>query len=222
MLIKTDNLGRWYQRGKNQVQALKSVSVSIHKGEFVAVMGPSGSGKSTLLHILGCLDRPSAGTYRYGGHNVEQISDRALSSIRAHQMGFIFQTFNLLPQLTVYENVALPFSYQHPSHHVDWQSQVMSAIESVGLGHRTSHQPNELSGGEMQRTAIARAMVIRPQLILADEPTGNLDSRNSGEIMRLIQQLHGAGTTVVMVTHDAQTAACASRTLTLKDGGLVA
>ncbi|MBI5523393.1 MAG: ABC transporter ATP-binding protein [Desulfarculus sp.] len=186
-------------------------------GEYLAIMGASGSGKSTLLTLLGCLDRPSRGSYHLAGQDVSQMGDRELSRLRANHIGFIFQTFNLLPQLTVAENVALPFLYRQQSPELV-KNQVEQAIIRVGLGHRQDHRPAQLSGGEMQRVAIARALAIKPWLILADEPTGNLDSQNSQAILALFQELNSQGVTLVVVTHDPQVAARAGRTIHLLDG----
>ena len=183
-------------------------------------MGPSGSGKSTLLYILGCLARPTSGEYFLESRSVSQASDKELSHIRANQMGFVFQTFNLLPQLNVFENVELPFLYASKKS-IRSEDEVARAIEQVGLIDRIHHKPNELSGGEMQRVAIARALAIGPSLILADEPTGNLDSRNSNEILDIFQDLHKDGATIVMVTHDDEVASRAQRVMTLKDGELI-
>jgi putative ABC transport system ATP-binding protein len=183
-------------------------------------MGPSGSGKSTLLYILGCLDRPTSGTYLLEGRDVSQASDKELSRLRANQIGFVFQTFNLLPHLSLVENVALPFLYSALDDQTA-KERVMSAIQRVGLADRLTHRPTELSGGEMQRVAIARALAIEPNLILADEPTGNLDSKTSLEILALFQRLNESGSTIVMVTHDREVASYAQRVLLLKDGKFI-
>ena len=216
-LIKARGLHKKYVMGSNTLSVLKDVDFLVETGEFVAVMGASGSGKSTLLHILGCFDRPDAGTYLLGGKNVLRLSDKELSRIRSTQIGFIFQTFNLLPELNVWENVELPFLYaSSPASNV--KKWVSEAIEQVGLQDRMQHRPSELSGGEMQRVAIARALSVDPDIVLADEPTGNLDSRTSEEILKLFQALHANGATLVLVTHDRDVAIHAQRMLTLKDG----
>lgn len=216
-LIEVSALSKEFHIGPSLIQALKDVDLYVDRGEFLAIMGPSGSGKSTLLHILGCLDRPTSGTYRLDSRDVSMASDKQLSAIRANHIGFVFQTFNLLPQLNLFENVELPFLYSS-DHHGSMQERVMHAIEQVGLLDRIDHKPAQLSGGEMQRAAIARALAIEPTLMLADEPTGNVDTETSREILHLFQQLHDDGATIVMVTHDHDVASYAQKTMTLRDG----
>lgn len=219
-LIETKGLRKEYRMGSTTLHVLKGVDFFVKTGEFVAVMGASGSGKSTLLHILGCLDRPDSGSYLFRGKDVLSASDMDLSRIRATQIGFVFQTFNLLPELNVLENVELPFLYS-PSARPDIGACVARAIEQVGLQDRMRHRPSELSGGEMQRVAIARAIVIDPALVLADEPTGNLDSGTGREILALFQDLHARGATIVIVTHDRSVASHAQRMVMLRDGEFV-
>ena len=216
-LIQTDNLVKTYQMGNEQVHALRGVSITIEKGEYVAFMGPSGSGKSTLMNIVGALDTPTSGTYVLNGKAVARMSDNELAEIRNREIGFVFQTFNLLPRSTSLDNVALPLLYAGIGRR-DRDKRAMAALESVGLGNRASHKPNELSGGQRQRVAIARALVNTPSIILADEPTGNLDSKTSYEIMGLFDELHQKGNTIIMVTHEEDIAAYAHRIIRLKDG----
>ncbi len=216
-LIDAFGLSRKYHIGSRTIPVLSDIDFPVKKGEFVTVMGPSGSGKSTLLHILGCLDRPSDGTYRFDGLDVLAASDRELSHIRASYIGFVFQTFNLIPSLSVYENVELPFLYSFVSTD-DAEKHIVDAIGQVGLKDRMNHRPAELSGGEMQRVAIARALSISPKLILADEPTGNLDSETGKEILALFENLHSQGATIVMVTHDPSVADRAQRCVHIVDG----
>lgn len=197
--------------------ALDGVTLRIHEGEFVSIMGPSGSGKSTLLHILGFLDRQTSGTYLFEGKEINDYSDERLAHIRNSAMGFVFQSFNLLPRATVLENVRLPLYYSDTPE-AQWNDLARKAIDSVGLGHRVKHLPNQLSGGEKQRVAIARALVNNPRVIFADEPTGNLDSKSGGQIMELIAHLHTRGHTIILVTHESYTARYADRIITLKDG----
>lgn len=220
-LIEVSGLRKEFQLGSTLIQALKGIDIVVDKNAFMAIMGPSGSGKSTLLHILGCLQRPTSGKYVLDAQDVSKASDKELSFIRANKIGFVFQTFNLLPQLNIFENVELPFLYSSNDHH-RVEKQIINAIEKVGLVKRLNHKPAELSGGEMQRVAIARALAIEPTLILADEPTGNLDSGTSADILHLFQELHINGATIVMVTHDADVASCAQRVVTLKDGEFIA
>jgi putative ABC transport system ATP-binding protein len=218
-VIRTENLTREYPMGDSVVKALRGVSLSVEPGEFVALMGTSGSGKSTLLSLLGLLDKPSSGSYWLEGVEVSQLSRNALADIRSQQIGFIFQSFNLLPRLSAWENVALPLTYRGGQ--VKYEAQKARAMQALGrvqLEQRAQHLPKELSGGERQRVAIARALVTQPAVILADEPTGNLDSATGKEIMRLLTDLHAEGCTIVMVTHDAQIARNASRTCRMSDG----
>jgi len=219
-LIKVSALSKEFHIGSSLIHALKGVDIYVDKGEFIAIMGPSGSGKSTLLHVLGCLERPTSGIYLLDARDVFKASDKELSNIRANHIGFVFQTFNLLPQLNLFENIELPFLY---SSHDDRKikERVMKAIEQVGLIDRLNHRPAELSGGEMQRVAIARALAIGPTLILADEPTGNVDSETSEEILNLFQYLHDDGATIVMVTHDHEVASHAQKVMTLRDGKFI-
>ena len=218
IVILTHKLARDYDMGGEVVRALRGVSLQIRKNEYVAVMGPSGSGKSTLMNLVGCLDTPSAGEYWLNGLRVSHLSDDELARIRNKEIGFVFQTFNLLPRATAAHNVELPLIYSGMGGK-ERKERAASALESVGLGDRMTHKPNELSGGQRQRVAIARALVTRPSIILADEPTGNLDSTTSEEIMRVFQDLHTAhGQTIVMVTHEPDIAAHAARVVTLHDG----
>ncbi len=217
ILIRADGLTKTYQRGMERVHALNDVSFTISAGEFVAIVGPSGAGKTTLLHLLGCMDTPTSGLLALSGTSTAGMKDGALTRLRREQVGFVFQHFGLLPTLTVAENVALPtlFSRRKAA------DQTRSLLERVGLAHRHSHRPHELSGGEMQRVAIARALINSPSLLLADEPTGNLDSAGGAAILALFQQLHRDGLTVLVVTHNTTLAAAAPRQLTLRDGRLV-
>jgi putative ABC transport system ATP-binding protein len=219
MLLEAKQLTKSYLIGDNTISILQGVDLSVAEGEFVSIMGTSGSGKSTLLYIFGGLATPDRGTYCFNGRNMLTLSDHNRSWIRAHWLGFVFQTFDLLPELNVVENIYLPFQYNKTdSERRD--NQVMEAVERVGLAHRREHRPMELSGGEMQRVAIARALAINPKLILADEPTGNLDSKNSLDILNLFSELHKTGTTIIMVTHDKDVAAFSERTLNMIDGYL--
>ncbi len=219
-IIETHGLEQIYGLGDAAVRALDGVSIQVAQGEFVAIMGPSGSGKSTLLNILGCLARPSGGTYVLDGEPVEHLDRKQLAVIRNRKLGFIFQAYNLLPRTTAVRNVILPLIYDRTK---DWTLAEMEAraramLETVGLGDRLHHQPHELSGGQQQRVAIARALVNDPVLIIADEPTGNLDSKSGAEIMALLRDLHARGRTIVMVTHDNEIAAYAQRVIYLRDG----
>ena len=218
-VIETRGLSRVYQMGSSKVRALRDVSFRVDQGEFVALMGSSGSGKSTLLHLLGCLDTPSSGSYVLEGQDVSQLSKDQRAAVRNQRIGFIFQTFNLLSRISAVDNVALPLLYRGRQRDV-WE-RAAAALERVGLSERIRHRSNELSGGERQRVAIARAMVTNPAIVLADEPTGNLDSRTGAEIMQLLTQLNQEGSTILMVTHDAQIAAFAHRTLQMHDGQIV-
>ncbi|MBI4382634.1 MAG: ABC transporter ATP-binding protein [Nitrospinae bacterium] len=216
-MIETEGLGKTYKIGKWEVPALKDVSLKIEKGEFAALMGPSGSGKSTLMNLLGCLDLPTAGVYRLEGTDIQTLSQDQLAEVRNRRIGFVFQNFNLLPRATALENVELPLLYgkvRNP------RKIAGEALARVGLELRGRHRPNELSGGERQRVAIARAIVNDPAIVLADEPTGNLDSRTGEEILSVFRRLNGEGTTIVLVTHDPQVARHSRRILNMKDGML--
>ena len=222
-IIQTEGLTKVYGMGDVRVMALDGVDIRIDRGEFVAIMGPSGSGKSTLMNILGCLDRPTAGRYLLAGQDVSGLDNHQLAAIRNRQIGFIFQSFNLLARTTALRNVMLPLVYKRGNHDpaptpVERHERAIAALEAVGLADRANHLPNELSGGQRQRVAIARALVNDPVLIMADEPTGNLDTHTGEEIMRLLHELHGRGGTIVMVTHEHDIAAQTERTITLVDG----
>jgi putative ABC transport system ATP-binding protein len=221
MLLQVSDIRKSYTLGGEDIEVLRGVGLTVHSGDFLSIMGTSGSGKSTLLHVLGGLTKPDAGAYMFSERNMLALSDNELSWIRAHWIGFVFQTFDLLTDLDVLDNVSLPFLY-NPLHRNDVQRKVNEAVERVGLGHRKKHRPSELSGGEMQRVAIARALAISPKLILADEPTGNLDSRNSSDILELFKELNELGTTIVMVTHDSQVAAVSRKIMKMEDGVLLA
>ncbi|MFP5081913.1 ABC transporter ATP-binding protein [Pedobacter sp. JCM 36344] len=216
-LINIKDIGRKYVIGSEVIHALKSVSLDIFKGEFVALMGPSGSGKSTLMNILGCLDTPSKGDYILNGTNVSQMSDNQLAEVRNKEIGFVFQTFNLLPRSTSLDNVALPLIYAGVNQK-DRDARAHKALENVGLGNRVTHKPNELSGGQRQRVAVARALINNPSIILADEPTGNLDTKTSIEIMGLLEEIHSKGNTIILVTHEEDIAQHAHRIVRMRDG----
>ncbi|MBT1689485.1 ABC transporter ATP-binding protein [Fulvivirgaceae bacterium PWU37] len=216
-MIETSHLARVYKMGTNIVNALQDVTISIDKGEYVAFMGPSGSGKSTLMNIVGCLDTPSSGTYRLNNHLVSEMTENQLAEVRNKEIGFVFQTFNLLPRASALENVALPLIYAGYGK-AEREDRAMAALESVNLADRYHHKPNELSGGQRQRVAIARALVNNPSIILADEPTGNLDTKTSYDIMDLFQELHDRGNTIIMVTHEDDIAHYAHRIIRLRDG----
>lgn len=216
-IIETNDLTKTYVMGKEEVHALRGVTIDIVKGDYVAFMGPSGSGKSTLMNIIGALDSPTTGTYTLNGKAVNKMDDNELAEIRNKEIGFVFQTFNLLPRSTALDNVALPLVYAG-IRQAERNKRAMSVLESVGLGNRASHKPNELSGGQRQRVAIARALVNHPSIILADEPTGNLDSKTSYEIMGLLEDLYKEGNTIIMVTHEEDIAKFAKRIIRLKDG----
>jgi len=216
-LITIKDIGRKYVIGAEIIHALKSVSLTINKGEFVALMGPSGSGKSTLMNILGCLDTPTKGTYILNGTNVSQMSDGELAEVRNKEIGFVFQTFNLLPRSTALDNVGLPLIYAGVKKS-DRKDRSRKALENVGLGNRTDHKPNELSGGQRQRVAVARALINNPSIILADEPTGNLDTKTSVEIMGLLEEIHAKGNTIILVTHEEDIALHAHRIVRMRDG----
>jgi putative ABC transport system ATP-binding protein len=216
-IIETQHISRRYKMGDNIVNALQDISISIDKGEYVAFMGPSGSGKSTLMNIVGCLDTPSTGTYSLNNQLVSDMTENELAEVRNKEIGFVFQTFNLLPRASALENVALPLIYAGYGRE-ERHDMAMAALESVSLADRYHHKPNELSGGQRQRVAIARALVNNPSIILADEPTGNLDSKTSYDIMNLFQELHDKGNTIIMVTHEDDIAHYAHRIIRLKDG----
>ncbi len=217
MIIKLSNIAKAYKIGTETIHALRSVSLEIHKNEYVALMGPSGSGKSTLMNVLGCLDTPSDGEYILNGISVAQMLDNQLAEVRNKEIGFVFQSFNLLPRSTALENVMLPLVYAGYNK-TDRLKRAQEVLEQVGLGERMMHRPNELSGGQRQRVAIARALVNKPAIILADEPTGNLDSKTSIEIMGLLQEIHRNGNTIILVTHEEDIAQHAHRIVRLKDG----
>mgnify|MGYP001050386422 CR=1 FL=1 len=216
-IIHLEAIHKSYFMGRQAINVLKGISMDIRKNEYVALMGPSGSGKSTLMNILGCLDSPTSGSYILNGHDVSKMADDDLASVRNREIGFVFQQFNLLPRMSALENVALPLVYAGVPKK-QRQEQAMEVIKEVGLEERSHHKPNELSGGQCQRVAIARALVNNPALILADEPTGNLDSKTSVEIMEIFNTIHEGGNTVVLVTHEEDIAAFARRTIRLRDG----
>ncbi|MFZ0391780.1 MAG: ABC transporter ATP-binding protein [Calditrichia bacterium] len=216
-MIEMKDVWRIYDTGKIKVEALRGVDLSIKKGEFIAIMGPSGSGKSTLMHILGCLDTPSRGSYILDGDNVQNLDDNRLADIRNRKVGFVFQNFNLLPYASAYENVELPLIFMGTATR-ERQRKVRELFKLVGLENRMDHKPNELSGGQQQRVAIARALVNDPRIILADEPTGNLDSQSEKEIMELFRRLWQEGNTILMITHDESIADIAQKVIHLRDG----
>ncbi len=216
-LIETVDLWKTYVMGSEEIHALRGVSIQIERGEYVAVMGPSGSGKSTLMNLIGCLDTPSKGSYLLNGKQVGQMNDNVLARIRNEEIGFVFQTFNLLPRATALRNVELPLVYAGVTAK-DREKRAKEALDKVELTSRIMHRPNELSGGQRQRVAIARALVNNPSILLADEPTGNLDSKTGQEIMVLFERLHKSGNTIILVTHEADVAAFAYRTIQIRDG----
>ena len=219
-MIKTENLQKYFRTEEVETRALRGVDIQVRKGEFVAIMGPSGCGKSTLLNLLGLLDTPTSGTYHLQGTDVTTLSEDDRTRLRRGVIGFVFQSFNLIDELNVRENIELPLLYMGvPA--AERAPRIKEAMERMGIDHRAFHYPNQLSGGQQQRVAIARAVVTRPQLILADEPTGNLDSTNGKEVMSLLRQLNESGTTVVMVTHSQRDASYATRTINLFDGEVV-
>ncbi len=220
-VIALQNISKDYRMGETTVHALRNINLQIFPGQYVALMGPSGSGKSTLMNIIGALDTPTEGTYLLKGTNVGEMDDDQLAEIRNKEIGFVFQTFNLLPKLTALENVALPLVYAGVPKK-ERLARAREVLEAVGLGDRTGHKPNQLSGGQRQRVAIARALINNPSIILADEPTGNLDSKSSEDIMRLFDRLHKEGNTIILVTHEPDIAAHAHRLIRLFDGEIVA
>ncbi len=219
-MIRIENLWKVYSNGSIEVEALKGINLEIQKGEFVAIMGPSGSGKSTLMNILGCLDRPTKGKFRLDNVYIEDLDNIKLAEIRNKKIGFVFQSFNLLPRTSAFKNVELPMLYANvPSS--ERKKRALAALDKVGLANRVDHKPNELSGGQRQRVAIARALVNNPAVILADEPTGNLDSKSSEEIMDIFKELNEEGVTIVLVTHERDIAEKAKRIISFKDGVIV-
>ena len=218
-MIEIDNVTKVYQMGKVEVHALRGVSLQLEKGEFVSIMGPSGSGKSTLMNVLGFLDSPTGGVYHLHGQDVSLLTDRQLARIRNKEIGFVFQMFNLLPRTTALRQVELPLAYAGVGSR-ERRKRAREALEAVGLGDRVDHKPDEMSGGEQQRVAIARALVTGPSIIMADEPTGNLDTKSGNEVLRIFQQLNEQGITVIFVTHDAETAAYSKRAIHLRDGSI--
>jgi putative ABC transport system ATP-binding protein len=216
-LIETRDLWKTYVMGSEEIHALRGVSIQIERGEYVAIMGPSGSGKSTLMNLIGCLDTPTKGSYLLNDKQVSQMNDNELARIRNEEIGFVFQTFNLLPRASALHNVELPLVYAAVKSK-DRQARARAALEKVELSDRVNHRPNELSGGQRQRVAIARALVNNPSILLADEPTGNLDSKTGNEIMALFARLHASGNTIILVTHEADIAAYARRAIHLRDG----
>jgi len=220
-IISLDHVSRIYDMGHVEVPALDDVSLEVRPGEFVAILGPSGSGKTTMMNILGCLDRPTFGSYRLAGMPVAELDDDGLAKLRSRSIGFVFQSYNLLPRTTALENVATPLLYQGVSRS-QRSARAKAALERLGMGDRLHHEPTELSGGQQQRVAVARALVTEPALILADEPTGNLDSHSGTEVMALLHELNEAGRTIVLITHDPDVAASATRQIHLRDGRVVA
>jgi putative ABC transport system ATP-binding protein len=218
-LLALDHVGRTYDMGHVVVEALRDVSMSIEPGEMVAIVGPSGSGKTTMMSIIGCLDRPTSGRYALDGRDVGQLDDRALAGIRSRTIGFVFQSYNLLPGTTALDNVATPLLYQGVRRR-DARARAAAALEALGLGQRLGHEPTELSGGEQQRVALARALVPNPVLLLADEPTGNLAQQQGEEVLRIFQELNKAGRTIVLITHNPDVAAVAQRRIHLLDGAV--
>lgn len=218
-LIEANNLGKTYSDGQTETPALRGVSFVIEEGEFVAITGPSGSGKSTLLHVLGFLDKQTTGTYIFDGKKIDDYSKTEIAKVRNKKMGFVFQSFNLLPRVSALENVKLPLLYSGVKHSL-WEDMAKKAIEAVGLSHRINYESAQLSGGERQRVAIARALVNDPQVIFADEPTGNLDSKSGNAVMGILRRLNDQGHTIILITHENYTADYAKRVLYLKDGKL--
>jgi putative ABC transport system ATP-binding protein len=220
-IISLDNVSRTYAMGRMEVPALADVSLDVHAGEFVAIIGPSGSGKTTMMNILGCLDRPTSGRYSLAGAAVGDLDDDGLAKLRSRSIGFVFQSYNLLPRTSALDNVATPLLYQGVSRS-QRTARAKATLERLGLGDRFDHEPTELSGGQQQRVAVARALVTEPALILADEPTGNLDSHAGAEVIALFHELNAAGRTIVLITHDVEVAQSANRQIHLRDGRVVA
>jgi putative ABC transport system ATP-binding protein len=220
-IVELDHVWRVYRTGRVEVPALVDASLSVQPGEFVAIVGPSGSGKSTLMHVVGCLDRPTAGTYSIAGTPVSELDDDALADLRSRTIGFVFQSFNLLPRTSALENVATPLLYQGMRRR-ERLTRAGAVLERLGLGDRLTHEPSELSGGQQQRVAIARALVTEPALILADEPTGNLDSQSGAEVIAILRELNATGRTIVLITHDPAVAVAAGRQVRIADGRLAA
>ncbi|MEU6249222.1 ABC transporter ATP-binding protein [Glycomyces sp. NPDC047010] len=220
-VIALDRIAKVYGHGETAVHALRGVSLSVEQGEYVAIMGTSGSGKSTLMHILGLLDQPTSGSYRLDGVDVAGLGEGAQSLVRSRRIGFVFQAFNLIPRTTAAANVELPLAYAKVSRH-DRRTRVAAALAQVGLADRAGHKPNQLSGGQQQRVAVARALVTAPSLLLADEPTGNLDSRSTADILDLFDRLHSSGRTIILITHEDEVAERAGRVIRLRDGDVVA
>jgi putative ABC transport system ATP-binding protein len=216
-IISLDNVSRTYSMGRMEVPALAEVSLEVYPGEFVAIVGPSGSGKTTMMNILGCLDRPTGGRYSLAGAAVDELDDDGLARLRSRSIGFVFQSYNLLPRTSALDNVATPLLYQGVSRK-ERTARAQVALERLGMGDRLDHEPTELSGGQQQRVAVARALVTEPSLILADEPTGNLDSHAGAEVIALLHELNAAGRTIVLITHDAEIARSANRQVHLRDG----
>jgi putative ABC transport system ATP-binding protein len=216
-VIELENVTKVYRTGAIAVAALRGVSLTIESGEYVAIIGPSGSGKSTLMHILGCLDIPTAGSFRLAGEDVSTMSETALAEVRNRRIGFVFQQFNLLPSLTAWQNVELPLVYAGVRR-AERKERAMTALERVGLAGRVQHRPGELSGGQQQRVAVARALVTEPALILADEPTGNLDSVSARDVLELMDELHASGRTLILITHDVEVASASDRLIGIRDG----
>ncbi len=217
-MIELENIAKIYDIGEVKVTALDNISFRCEKGEAVSIMGPSGSGKSTLMNILGCLDRPTSGSYRLEGQDVSSLNDNELAVIRNRKLGFVFQSYNLLPKMTALENVELPMVYGGQGHR---RERALEALESVGIGNRAHHRPSELSGGEQQRVAIARCLINNPLIILADEPTGNLDTHSSQNIMAVLREQSKKGITIIVVTHEEDIAAYTQRTIYLRDGNII-
>jgi len=216
-ILQLDGIRKMYNSGPVSVEAIRGVDLTVRSGEYVAIIGPSGSGKSTLMHILGCLDTPTAGTYQLAGIDVSAMNETALATVRNERIGFVFQQFHLLPTLPAWRNVELPLMYSGVSRS-ERKARALKALERVGLADRDDHRPGELSGGQQQRVAVARALVTEPALILADEPTGNLDSKSTTDVLGLLADLHASGRTIVLITHDAEVAAAAQRTVRISDG----